>query len=60
MFLVKQGHHSVVCQLDLKGFGSELAVISGRSSSVERLYSIMDRVGPDPNAWLPEFESEAH
>ncbi|MGO9596222.1 MAG: VirB4 family type IV secretion/conjugal transfer ATPase [Steroidobacteraceae bacterium] len=56
MFLVKQGHHSVVCQLDLKGFASELAVISGRASSVERLYSIMDKVGPDPGQWLPAFE----
>lgn len=56
MFLVKQGHYSVVCQLDLKGFAGELAVISGRASSVEKLYSIMDRTGPDPKAWLPEFE----
>jgi type IV secretion system protein VirB4 len=56
MFLVKQGHYSVVCQLDLKGFAGELAVISGRASSVEKLYSIMDRTGPDPEAWLPEFE----
>ena len=56
MFLVKQGHYSVVCQLDLKGFEAELTVISGRASSVERLYSIMDRTGPDPKAWLPEFE----
>jgi type IV secretion system protein VirB4 len=56
MFLVKQGHHSVVCQLDLKGFTRELAVISGRSSSVERLYSIMKRTGADPEQWLPVFE----
>ena len=32
MFLVKQSHHSVVCQLDLKGFDAELAVISGRAA----------------------------
>jgi type IV secretion system protein VirB4 len=56
MFLVKQGHYSVVCQLDLKGFDAALAVISGRASSVERLYSIMDRVGTDPKNWLPLFE----
>ena len=56
MFLVKQGHYSVVCQLDLKGFDAELAVISGRASSVERLYSIMDQVGTDPTNWLPLFE----
>ena len=56
MFLVKQGHYSVVCQLDLKGFESALAVISGRASSVERLYSIMDQVGESPENWLPVFE----
>ena len=56
MFLVKQGHYSVVCQLDLKGFDTALAVISGRASSVERLYSIMDQVGTDPANWLPLFE----
>jgi type IV secretion system protein VirB4 len=56
MFLVKQGHYSVVCQLDLKGFDTELAVISGRAASVERLYSIMDETGPDPANWLPRFE----
>ena len=32
-FLVKQGPHSVVCQLDLRGFAGELAVISGASPS---------------------------
>jgi type IV secretion system protein VirB4 len=58
MFLVKQGHHSCVCQLDLKGFDAELAVISGRASSVERMHSIMERVGADPSRWLPIFESE--
>jgi type IV secretion system protein VirB4 len=54
-FLVKQGHRSVVCQLDLKGFDAELAVISGRSSQVERMHRIIAAVGPDPTAWLPQF-----
>ena len=40
-FLVKQGHYSVVCELDLKGFDAELKVISGRASSVEALHRIM-------------------
>src|SRR5207302_6996273 len=34
-FLVRQGHQSVVCELDLKGFDAELAVISGRRSAVQ-------------------------
>jgi type IV secretion system protein VirB4 len=55
MFLVKQGHRSIVCQLDLKGFDAELAVISGRASTVERMRHLIDEHGPDPVAWLPAF-----
>jgi type IV secretion system protein VirB4 len=57
-FLVKQGHQSIVCQLDLKGFDAELAVLSGRASSLERLRQIMEEVGPEPSAWLPQFMGE--
>jgi len=55
MFLVKQGHHSVVCRLDLQGFDAELAVISGRAAEVQRLGRIMARHGEDPSRWLPVF-----
>jgi type IV secretion system protein VirB4 len=55
MFLVKQGHYSVVCQLDLKGFDAELAVISGRASAVERMHRLMGEHGSQTAAWLPEF-----
>jgi type IV secretion system protein VirB4 len=55
MFLVKQAHHSVVCQLDLKGFDGELAVISGRASEVKRMGQIIDATGPNPKNWLPQF-----
>jgi type IV secretion system protein VirB4 len=58
-FLVKQGHQSVVCQLDLKGFDAELAVISGRAAEIERLHRILAEVGPDPEAWLPRFSATA-
>jgi type IV secretion system protein VirB4 len=54
-FLIKQSHHSVVCRLDLKEFGSELSVISGRISEVNRMHRIMSQIGPDPAAWLPMF-----
>jgi type IV secretion system protein VirB4 len=54
-FLVKQGHYSVICELDLKGFDAELKVISGRASSVEELHRIMANTGPDPARWLPVF-----
>ena len=55
MFLVKQAHHSVVCHLDLRGFGAELAVISGRAGEVRRMYQIMSETGPDPTSWLSQF-----
>lgn len=54
-FLIKQGHYSVVCQLDLKGFDAELKVISGRASTVEELQRLIARTGPDPRQWLPLF-----
>jgi type IV secretion system protein VirB4 len=55
MFLVKQGHSSVVCELDLKGFHAELAVISGRATSVARVNQLIDVHGPEPASWLPHF-----
>jgi type IV secretion system protein VirB4 len=57
-FLIKQGHHSVVCQLDLKGFEAELNVISGRSTQLERMQQIMAGGGTDPGDWLPDFLRE--
>jgi type IV secretion system protein VirB4 len=57
-FLVKQGNHSVVCQLDLAGFEDELAVISGRLSQVRRMEQIIATHGPDPMRWLPVFMAQ--
>ena len=54
-FLVKQGHHSVVCQLDLRGFDAELAVISGRAAAVQRLHELMSVLGEQPQDWLDAF-----
>jgi type IV secretion system protein VirB4 len=59
-FLVKQGHHSVVCELNLKGFDAELKVISGRASSVEELHRLMAEFGPDPAQWLPHFTGKTN
>lgn len=56
-FLVKQGSHSVVCQLDLAGL-PEIAVISGRLSAVRRMEQIIAARGKDPACWLPTFMSK--
>ena len=57
-FLVKQGHHSIVCQLDLKGFEAELQVISGCTRQVERMHEIIAGSSTDPGDWLPRFLRE--
>jgi type IV secretion system protein VirB4 len=56
-FLVKQTHDSVVCELDLKGFDAELAVISGRAGQLARLDRLMAALGPERAVWLPAFMS---
>jgi type IV secretion system protein VirB4 len=60
MFLVKQSHHSVVCQLDLKGFDPELAVISGRATEIARMHELMSSAGRAAAAWLPAFMAARH
>lgn len=54
-FLVKQGHHSVVCRLDLKGCDAELAVISGRARHLQRARRLIAAHGRDSASWLPPF-----
>jgi type IV secretion system protein VirB4 len=55
MFLVKQGHHSIVCKLDLKGFDAELGVISGRARHLEIMRLRLSEYGPEPANWLLPF-----
>ncbi|MBV9725850.1 MAG: VirB4 family type IV secretion/conjugal transfer ATPase, partial [Gammaproteobacteria bacterium] len=54
-FLVKQGHHSVVCKLDLKGCDAELAVISGHAHHLETMRRALHEFGPHPANWLVPF-----
>ena len=49
----------MVCQLDLKGFARELAVISGRSATVEIMNRAVTAYGPAPKDWLPPFYAAA-
>ena len=54
-FIVKQGHNSVVAELNLGGFDNELAVLSGHTATVELLDTIRADVGDHPAIWLPIF-----
>jgi type IV secretion system protein VirB4 len=54
-FLVKQGDSSAICELDLTGLEDFVAVLSATTDNVALLDAIRDRVGDDPDAWLPRF-----
>ncbi|HWG76688.1 MAG TPA: VirB4 family type IV secretion/conjugal transfer ATPase [Steroidobacteraceae bacterium] len=54
-FLIKQGHYSLVAQLDLRGFDAELQVISGRAAQLERMQALMQRHGGEASDWLGPF-----
>lgn len=54
-FLLKQGHDAVVAELDLKGVDDALAVLSGRTATIELAERLRAEVGVDPAKWLPLF-----
>jgi type IV secretion system protein VirB4 len=63
-FLVKQGHASSVCQLNLRGMDDALAVISASTDNIEIMHQVLDveserrRKHPDaltPDEWLDAF-----
>ncbi|NVD28011.1 VirB4 family type IV secretion/conjugal transfer ATPase [Parasphingorhabdus flavimaris] len=56
-FLVKQGHDSVVVELDLSGLDDALAVLSGRAETTAQVDEIIAEAGSDPAIWLPLFHS---
>jgi len=66
MFLVKQGHQSMIGRFDLSSvyddngnkiinFDDELAILSGSSDNIELLDDILAEVGEDPEIWVPLF-----
>ena len=52
-FLVKQGHSSAICELDLSGLEEFVTVLSATTDNVTLLDAIRKRVGDEPAAWLP-------
>jgi type IV secretion system protein VirB4 len=54
-FLIKQGDNSVVAELNLRGFGDELAVLSGNTATSLLAEKLVQELGDDPAVWLPEF-----
>jgi len=56
-FLVKQGHDSVVVELDLDGMDDALAVLSGRAGTVALLDGIRATTGDDYAQWRDLFHA---
>jgi type IV secretion system protein VirB4 len=52
-FLVKQGHASAICELDLSGLDDFITVLSATTDNVALLDEIRVRHGDDPFQWLP-------
>ena len=52
-FLVKQGHSSAICELDLAGLDDFITVLSATTDNVSLLDSVRERHGDDPFQWLP-------
>ena len=57
-FLVKQGHDSVVVELDLTGLDDELAILSGRSETVALLDRLRAEHGDDYARWRDPFHAQ--
>lgn len=57
-FLIKQGLNSVVAELRLDGLDDALAVLSGRTETVDLLDRIRAEVGDDPAHWLEPFHRQ--
>ncbi|EHR71216.1 type IV secretion/conjugal transfer ATPase, VirB4 family [Burkholderiales bacterium JOSHI_001] len=54
-FLVKQGHASAICELDLSGLDDFIAVLSATTDNVALLDAVRSAHGNDPCQWLPVF-----
>jgi type IV secretion system protein VirB4 len=52
-FLVKQGHASAICELDLSGLDEFINVLSATTDNVALLDDIRARHGNEPFQWLP-------
>lgn len=55
MMLIKQGHSSVICRLDLGPFKQELKVLSGSTDNILLVEELRARYGDNPDKWLPHF-----
>ena len=58
-FLIKQGHASVVCELDLQEAWPMVQVLSANAQSVQLLDRLRAKLGDAPSDWLAAFWAES-
>jgi type IV secretion system protein VirB4 len=57
-FLVKQGHSSAICELDLAHLARYIPVLSASTDNVALLDDVRARAGDHPQNWISMFFSE--
>ena len=57
-FLVKQGLNSVVVELDLDGLSDQVAILSGRTETVELLDRLRAQHGDTYADWAGPFQQQ--
>jgi type IV secretion system protein VirB4 len=57
-FLVKQGHASAICELDLKGLEDFITVLSATTDNIALVDGLRATLGDDPFQWLPVLIQE--
>ena len=63
-FLVKQGHSSAICQLNLRGMDDILSVISASTDNIDVMHRVLEQAAKrecvdtellTPEQWLQDF-----
>ena len=57
-FLCKHGRDAVVARIDLTGMDDVIQILSARAETVAILDEIREKVGDDPQEWMPLFFDE--
>jgi len=57
-FMVKQGHASAICELDLSGMDEFITVLSATTDNIALLDDLREQHGNDPYQWLPALLRE--
>lgn len=59
-FLIKQAQESVFAKLDLTGLSRWIPIMSGNSSSVQILHTLLQQNGENPEHWLSHYLAQTN